>query len=113
MNAAEANDDGAPWDLDAIKEDDFEELVVYIVPDCPVMTGCDNKAKATLPRNLVLKSSQALSDVSTHMHSPHNQPRNLGVNSPQDDSEDVSINMLFPHTTHYRIMITVCKETIQ
>uniref|UniRef100_A0A1B6K1P1 PR domain zinc finger protein 1 n=3 Tax=Homalodisca liturata TaxID=320908 RepID=A0A1B6K1P1_9HEMI len=52
-----------PWDLKAIKEDEFEKHVVYIVPDLPAKTDCANRAESTLPRNLVLKPSQALSDV--------------------------------------------------
>ncbi|RWS17893.1 PR domain zinc finger protein 1-like protein [Dinothrombium tinctorium] len=57
-------EDGA-WDLNSIAEEDFEQLTVYIVPDQP----CDelgenaNRAEACLPRNLVLKPSQTLSDV--------------------------------------------------
>ncbi|XP_054261730.1 PR domain zinc finger protein 1-like isoform X2 [Macrosteles quadrilineatus] len=51
------------WDLNSIKEDEFEKYVVYIVPDLPVKPDCTNRAESTLPRNLVLKPSQALSDV--------------------------------------------------
>lgn len=53
------------WDLNTIKEDEFEKYVVYIVPDLPVKSDCMNRAEGSLPRNLVLKPSQALSDVST------------------------------------------------
>lgn len=52
------------FDLVNIGEEDFEQHTTYIVPDLPVDTGTPNRAEATLPRNLVLKSSQALSDVS-------------------------------------------------
>lgn len=53
------------WDLNSIKEEEFEKYVVYIVPDLPAKSDCANRAESTLPRNLVLKPSQALSDVST------------------------------------------------
>lgn len=51
-------------DLANIKEEEFELHTTFIVPDLPVEPGTPNRAEATLPRNLVLKSSQALSDVS-------------------------------------------------
>jgi hypothetical protein len=63
-------DDGVPtdsdggWDLSTMREDEFEQRVVYIVPDLPTEPGCPNRAESSLPRNLVLKPSQALSDVS-------------------------------------------------
>lgn len=52
------------FDLANIREEEFEQHTTYIVPDLPVEPGTPNRAEATLPRNLVLKSSQALSDVS-------------------------------------------------
>lgn len=54
------------WDLSSIPEEEFDNLAVYLVPDQP----CDDtslstsRAEASLPRNLVLKPSQTLSDVS-------------------------------------------------
>lgn len=51
------------FDLSSIREEEFELHTTYIVPDLPVEPGTPNRAEATLPRNLVLKSSQALSDV--------------------------------------------------
>lgn len=56
------------WDLAELAEEDFEQLAVYIVPDAVVepSTGSNavvNRAETSLPRNLVLKPSQALSDV--------------------------------------------------
>ena len=56
------------WDLNSIAEEEFDNLAVYLVPDQP----CDevpegsvvNRAESSLPRNLVLKPSQTLSDVS-------------------------------------------------
>lgn len=52
------------FDLANIREEEFELHTTYIVPDLPVEPGTPNRAEATLPRNLILKSSQALSDVS-------------------------------------------------
>jgi hypothetical protein len=52
------------YDLANIHEEEFELHTTYIVPDLPVDPGTPNRAEATLPRNLVLKTSQALSDVS-------------------------------------------------
>lgn len=52
------------FDFANIREEEFEIHTTYIVPDLPVEPGTPNRAEATLPRNLVLKSSQALSDVS-------------------------------------------------
>ena len=52
------------WDLTELAEEDFEQLAVYIVPDAEVgPSSALNRSEASLPRNLVLKSSQALSDV--------------------------------------------------
>lgn len=48
----------------SLKEEDFEKHTTYIVPDLAVDDGVPNRAEASLPRNLVLKASQALSDVS-------------------------------------------------
>ncbi|XP_021933981.1 PR domain zinc finger protein 1 isoform X2 [Zootermopsis nevadensis] len=70
MSQQGSMEDGVPptdtdggWDLSAMREDDFEQHVVYIVPDLPTEAGCPNRAESSLPRNLVLKPSQALSDV--------------------------------------------------
>lgn len=52
------------YDLSSLREEDFELHTTYIVPDLPVEPGTSNRAEGTLPRNLVLKASQALSDVS-------------------------------------------------
>ncbi|XP_042881513.1 PR domain zinc finger protein 1-like isoform X1 [Penaeus japonicus] len=51
------------WDIEAIKEEEWEERAVYLVPDTPTEECCDNHATLSLPRNLVLKPSQTLSDV--------------------------------------------------
>lgn len=57
------------WDLAELAEEDFEQLAVYIVPDAVVEPSSSNaservnRAETSLPRNLTLKPSQALSDV--------------------------------------------------
>lgn len=52
------------FDLANMREEEFELHTTYIVPDLPVEPGTPNRAEASLPRNLVLKSSEARSDVS-------------------------------------------------
>ncbi|XP_023223820.1 PR domain zinc finger protein 1-like isoform X2 [Centruroides sculpturatus] len=51
------------WDITNIREDAFQQLAVYLVPDQPSEEGTTNRAESSLPRNLVLKPSQTLSDV--------------------------------------------------
>jgi hypothetical protein len=65
MDEGSPTDTDSGWDLSSMREDEFEKHVVYIVPDLPTEPGCPNRAESSLPRNLVLKPSQALSDVST------------------------------------------------
>jgi PR domain zinc finger protein 1 len=50
-----------------MKEEEFDQHVVFIVPDVATEPGCKNKAEASLPRNLALKPSQALTDVSCQL----------------------------------------------
>ncbi|XP_071546612.1 uncharacterized protein [Panulirus ornatus] len=54
---------GEDWNLDSIKEEEWEERAVYLVPDTPTEDNCPNHATLSLPRNLVLKASQTISDV--------------------------------------------------
>ena len=49
------------YDITRMREDDFERLAVYIVPDVPCERGLPNRAEKTLPRSLTLKASLALS----------------------------------------------------
>lgn len=58
------------FDLANIREEEFELHTTYIVPDMPVEPGTANRAEASLPRNLVLKSSQAFTDVSYRFSLP-------------------------------------------
>lgn len=56
-------DEGGPWELASMREEEFEHRAVYLVPDATPEPECTNRAEASLPRNLVLKPSEALSDV--------------------------------------------------
>jgi hypothetical protein len=49
------------YDITRMREDDFERLAVYIVPDVPCERGLASRAEKTLPRSLTLKASLALS----------------------------------------------------
>ncbi len=49
------------YDITRMREDDFERLAVYIVPDVPCERGSLGRAEKTLPRSLTLKASIALS----------------------------------------------------
>jgi hypothetical protein len=49
------------YDITRMREDDFERLAVYIVPDVPSERGTAGRAERTLPRSLTLKASLALS----------------------------------------------------
>jgi PR domain zinc finger protein 1 len=49
------------YDITRMREDDFERLAVYIVPDVPCERGTAGRAEKTLPRSLTLKASLALS----------------------------------------------------
>lgn len=64
--------DGA-WDVNSIAEAEFEKvLAVYLVPDQPYDESTSStvkRAEGTLPRNLVLKPTQA-----------HGQPHNVSSN---------------------------------
>lgn len=49
------------YDITQMREDDFERLAVYIVPDVPCERGIPGRAERTLPRSLALKASLVLS----------------------------------------------------
>lgn len=52
------------YDVTRMREDEFERLAVYIVPDVPCERGSSNRAEKTLPRSLTLKPSLVLSTPS-------------------------------------------------
>lgn len=49
------------YDVTRMREDEFERLAVYIVPDVACERGVPNRADQTLPRSLTLKASLVLS----------------------------------------------------
>ncbi|XP_052859818.1 uncharacterized protein LOC128267067 [Anopheles cruzii] len=49
------------YDVTRMREEDFERLAVYIVPDMPCEKGAPGRAEKTLPRSLTLKPSAVLS----------------------------------------------------
>lgn len=54
-------------DFANIREEEFELHATYIVQDLAVEPGTANRAEATLPRNLILKPSQVIADVSVRV----------------------------------------------
>jgi len=52
-------------DLETVHEDDLPSLAVYNVADSPCPTNAPNRAEKSLPRNLILKPTNALPDSST------------------------------------------------
>ncbi|XP_037046771.1 PR domain zinc finger protein 1 isoform X4 [Bradysia coprophila] len=53
--------DQEEYDVTRMREDDFERLAVYMVPDVPCERGTPSRADKTLPRSLTLKPSLVLS----------------------------------------------------
>lgn len=51
------------WDVCNISEQEFDHKAVYIVLDQTCEDKSTNQAESSLPRNLILKTSQTLSDV--------------------------------------------------
>lgn len=49
------------YDVTRMREEEFERLAVYIVPDVACERGVENRAAQTLPRSLTLKPSLVLS----------------------------------------------------
>lgn len=52
--------EASEWDHATLREEEFEQHAVYLVPDVAASPTDANRAEASLPRNLVLKPSQAL-----------------------------------------------------
>lgn len=53
------------YDVTRMREEEFERLTVYIVPDVPCERGLSNRAERTLPRSLALRPSAVLSTPNT------------------------------------------------
>lgn len=64
--SVDTHDDG--WDVSKLREEDFDKLATYFVPDRPCSENTNNRAEASLPRNLQLRPSQTLKDVSKLDH---------------------------------------------
>ena len=61
-NARSPSPDGTrDYDVTRMREEDFERLAVYIVPDVQCERGISNRADKTLPRSLTLKPSMVFS----------------------------------------------------
>lgn len=56
------------YDVTRMREEDFERLAVYIVPDVPCERGTPSRAEKTLPRSLTLKPSLVLSTPNVKVH---------------------------------------------
>ncbi|XP_020798193.1 uncharacterized protein LOC110176235 isoform X2 [Drosophila serrata] len=54
-------DGSQDYDVTRMREEDFERLAVYLVPDVQAERGLPNRADKTLPRSLTLKSSMVYS----------------------------------------------------
>ncbi|XP_043266535.1 PR domain zinc finger protein 1 [Venturia canescens] len=55
--------EASEWDHATLREEEFEQHAVYLVPDVSASPNDANRAEGSLPRNLVLKPSQALDDM--------------------------------------------------
>lgn len=58
------------YDVTRMREEDFERLAVYIVPDVPCEKGVPGRADKTLPRSLTLKPSLVLSTPTATVSTP-------------------------------------------
>lgn len=78
----ETPDGHQDYDVTRMREDDFERLAVYIVPDMPCERGTPSRAEKTLPRSLTLKPSLALStpNVKVNIYDNHNYGMKLWAN---------------------------------
>jgi hypothetical protein len=65
------------YDVTRMREEDFERLAVYIVPDVQCEQGVPSRAEKTLPRSLTLKASVVLSTPSLPVSFPSLQFCNL------------------------------------
>lgn len=65
MGAVGAVGGSESYDVTRMREEEFERLTVYIVPDVPCERGVPNRAERTLPRSLALRPSAVLSTPNT------------------------------------------------
>ncbi|XP_021355274.1 PR domain zinc finger protein 1-like isoform X3 [Mizuhopecten yessoensis] len=101
------------WDAGNLKEDEFEEFCVYIVHDRACERVCQNRAQASLPRNLTLKPSQSQSNNALGVWSVDYIPRGTRFGPLVGDvyskepflrkeSDRVSIWKIFSNNTVYQ-----------
>lgn len=62
------------YDVTRMREEEFERLTVYIVPDVPCERGTPNRAERTLPRSLALRPSAVLSTPNTPVSDKNKWP---------------------------------------
>jgi uncharacterized Zn-finger protein len=56
--------ESSEWDPATLREEELDKLArTFLVPDAPTLPNNANRAESSLPRNLILKPSQALNDV--------------------------------------------------
>lgn len=63
--AGAAGGGAGAYDVTRMREEEFERLTVYIVPDVPCEPGTAGRAERTLPRSLALRPSAVLSTPNT------------------------------------------------
>lgn len=71
--------EASEWDHATLREEEFEQHAVYLVPDVSASPGDTNRAEASLPRNLVLKPSQALNDVRSFAKETYPETTSVGT----------------------------------
>lgn len=71
--------EASEWDHATLREEEFEQHAVYLVPDVSASPNDSNRAEASLPRNLVLKPSQALNDVCSFAQETHPKTSSVGA----------------------------------
>lgn len=64
-------DGSQDYDVTRMREEDFERLAVYIVPDVHCEKGLVNRADKTLPRSLTLKPSMVFSAPNVKVSNCH------------------------------------------
>lgn len=65
------------YDVTRMREEDFERLAVYIVPDVPCERGTISRAEKTLPRSLTLKPSLVLSTPNVKVQQQQQKQKTL------------------------------------
>lgn len=91
--------EASEWDHATLREEEFEQHAVYLVPDVSASPGDTNRAEASLPRNLVLKPSQALNDVRSSAKESFLETSSVRVASVINDFSPTPFPELGPETT--------------